>query len=968
MEEEPDWLPSPVVPHPDSRKESFLFVTLDPETNSRQLYVSSGTETLRLTGTDGDKSDPQWGPLVENETVCTGQLVFFLADDTTQREETRNLKFLCLDPSTLAVIPEGGTERVLAPFPSDAPEDVLSFTLSPAGGTEVVLATSGGDLYTAADPPTLLSRDGIFQNDEDPLLTESGRLLLFTAEIQNGTRQLGAMNRETGKEFQLTALEGYEMAALQRVPNLKDSYVVTLQEMEEKKVSVALLRITDVSDQPFSWCDLLLIFPLPENFSGKTPVVWGGMTDEGNYLEILPELIGEEGHEIAYAKGEISTCSLVSEPVTRLQNVELTESPLTCLEDARNPSLVPRGDRPPALSYFKPDTEREVAVGATLEIGDLIGKPCECTRDEECDDGTPCTDDACRGHACQYVKSADPNCCNSEEECKYGQLCKNHQCVEESEEKSREEKKEEPPEKRKAEPDKEEDKKSCPPSDNPCQQNVYNSTVASCLLQPANNGATCNDGNTCTVNDKCKNGVCKGFLVDCPCQSDADCAQKEDGNLCNGTLYCDKSSAKQFEWVCKVNLKTIISCYSDSATLCAKNSCDPKNGKCFLSLSTDGTPCDDGEYCTKPDQCVSGVCKAGACDFSGPPCQCKNDNDCLKYDDGNSCNGTWYCDIAENKCHVNPATMIACPTAGDSTCSQNLCNPNTGKCETTPSVAGLACDDGNSCTIADACQGGKCVPGKNNCECTVDADCDKKNEGNLCLGQYFCNKTSGVCGLNPATVPDCTQENETACMKNSCDPKTGKCVMIPKSDGFSCDADGQNCTPKDFCKGGECITGEWDYSLSWCGCKDNADCEAKDEDICNGTSYCDKTGGIHQCKDNPATVVKCDISKNTDCKITYCHSKAGKCLTAELNGNVCEDGNPCTQGDLCTAGVCQPGQNACECLMDADCDKLDDQNLCNGVLFCDKSNHKCKINPVTIVTWCSKDTLCDPATGKCKKP
>jgi hypothetical protein len=37
----------------------------------------------------------------------------------------------------------------------------------------------------------------------------------------------------------------------------------------------------------------------------------------------------------------------------------------------------------------------------------------------------------------------------------------------------------------------------------------------------------------------------------CACTNDSDCAKSEDGNLCNGTLYCDKSVAGAFE--CKVN-------------------------------------------------------------------------------------------------------------------------------------------------------------------------------------------------------------------------------------------------------------------------------------------------------------------------------------------------------------------------------------------------------------------------------
>ncbi len=56
---------------------------------------------------------------------------------------------------------------------------------------------------------------------------------------------------------------------------------------------------------------------------------------------------------------------------------------------------------------------------------------------------------------------------------------------------------------------------------------------------------TCDDGNACTIDDSCLEGVCDGDLnPSCQCLEDADCAEFEDGDLCNGTLRCVANSCE----------------------------------------------------------------------------------------------------------------------------------------------------------------------------------------------------------------------------------------------------------------------------------------------------------------------------------------------------------------------------------------------------------------------------------------
>lgn len=52
-------------------------------------------------------------------------------------------------------------------------------------------------------------------------------------------------------------------------------------------------------------------------------------------------------------------------------------------------------------------------------------------------------------------------------------------------------------------------------------------------------GKASDHDNACTSGDVCKAGACHSGTNTCPCSSDADCAGKHDGNLCNGTLYCN---------------------------------------------------------------------------------------------------------------------------------------------------------------------------------------------------------------------------------------------------------------------------------------------------------------------------------------------------------------------------------------------------------------------------------------------
>jgi len=524
------------------------------------------------------------------------------------------------------------------------------------------------------------------------------------------------------------------------------------------------------------------------------------------------------------------------------------------------------------------------------------------------------------------------------------------------------------------------------------------SPTAGCT-NSANTGP-CDDGNPCSSPDACFNGGCApGPNVCGVCKTDSDC--KDDGDLCNGTLVC---SAGQ----CQQKPGSIVVCADGGA--CATNACDAKTGLCVKTSKPNGTACDDGTVCTASSACAGGACVganplscddnnqctldscdakvgctktpvAGACDDLNPcttgdvcspsgqcvpgvnTCQCLQNADCAKFEDGDLCNGTLIC--SANQCTIKPGSVVTCPSGGACTVSQ--CEPKSGACVATTKpngtpcddksvcttgdacqagacvggklvcddsnpcttdgcdaalgcrftpANGAPCDDGNACTKPDVCQAGKCQGGANTCQCAVQADCAKFEDGDLCNGTLVCS--AGQCAVGPGTVVNCPDDGKI-CTNLLCDKATGKCNSANVADGSACGG-AELCGGTGTCKAGACAGA--------IGCADDG---------------------------NPCTTAACD----------------GKGLCSQApNSATCSDGNVCTVGDVCAGGACKPGANQCQCKVDADCAALDNGNLCDGVLIC--SAGVCVPKPNSVVTCaptgapCTQNQ-CDPKTGVCNK-
>ena len=380
------------------------------------------------------------------------------------------------------------------------------------------------------------------------------------------------------------------------------------------------------------------------------------------------------------------------------------------------------------------------------------------------------------------------------------------------------------------------------------------------------------DGNACTIGDLCNLGVCQpGKAKNCddgnPCSEDScnlasGCTHTDDDGL-----PCDDENPCTLGDTCgggTCGAGVAKTCTSSSPCLLAL--CDVKTGKCAYLDATAGLPCSDGNVCTGPDTCLDGLCKSKLVDCDdGNVCtddSCDPKSGCSQIastkpcDDGSKCT---YGDVCKAGLCAALAVDVTATCDDGNPCTTDSCLPAKG-CHHTANKVG--CDDGNPCTKGDTCAETKCVPGTNVCSCGGDGDCAAKEDGNLCNGTLFCDKSAFpfTCEVNPKTVLSCDGGADTDCVKNTCQAASGKCAMVPATDGAACDADGDACTEQDVCASGKCVVGK--------------------------TKICDDS--------NPCTADSCD-------------AKSGACASAPAAGG-CDDGDACTDGDTCQANQCAAGK------------------------------------------------------------
>lgn len=244
---------------------------------------------------------------------------------------------------------------------------------------------------------------------------------------------------------------------------------------------------------------------------------------------------------------------------------------------------------------------------------------------------------------------------------------------------------------------------------------------------------------------------------DTPCGLDARCvagacvpAVCEPGDTqCAGTgqlLTCDATGT---EWNPTSCAATDRICLTDAGVAaCVDRICEPDVASCSSDAAS-RVVCDAAgsalstEPCPSGTTCLGGTCRAGVC---------------------------------------TPTSCAALST----TCQTATCNALSGECEFTSAPATTACDDGDLCTVNDACSAGRCVAGP-------PRDCSAL--GGPCR-DATCEAAVG-CVVEPAAEGASCGTAPNDCSTNTC--RSGACVTEALADCSACGPDHAW-----LCGGGEC--------------------------------------------------------------------------------------------------------------------------------------------------------------------
>ncbi|MEY3014758.1 MAG: hypothetical protein RIT45_3493 [Pseudomonadota bacterium] len=345
--------------------------------------------------------------------------------------------------------------------------------------------------------------------------------------------------------------------------------------------------------------------------------------------------------------------------------------------------------------------------GSGCDDGDLCtsGETCSagsCTggKAQSCPGGQPCQAVACdpSSGTCKTTLTADGEACDDNDPCTTGETCTSGACGVSG--------------------------AKCDDG-NPCTADACDPGVG-CKNTALTGG--CDDGDACTVGEACTDGKCVGAQPkSCDdgtaCTEDSCDAQtgdcKHDGSKMEGKGCDDDGSACTTGETC-----TQGKCLGGSAKTCADNDpctadgCDPKSGECVFPAAKEGTPCNDGSFCSFGDACDA----AGKC--VGNTIDCNDKNPCttdscdpktgacsfVKKQTGDACDDGDLCTTGDT-CDANGACKAGKPTDCDDAnlCTDDSCETSSGKCLNLPN--NKPCDDGSICTAGESCIGGACKSG-----------------------------------------------------------------------------------------------------------------------------------------------------------------------------------------------------------------------------------------------------------------
>jgi hypothetical protein len=308
-----------------------------------------------------------------------------------------------------------------------------------------------------------------------------------------------------------------------------------------------------------------------------------------------------------------------------------------------------------------------------------------------CDDGNPCTTDACGAAGCTHT-AQNGTACDDANACTTSDVCRAGVCTGEA-------------------------PVTCPAPGACGLPGVCDRTTGQCSRPLVDAGTPCDDANLATSDDACDaTGACAGLPITCTpndaCKTYAPNGTATCAVTINAGASCDDADLTTSDDQCSatgVCVGVPVVCPVDTACMTyAPNG----TATCSVTINS-GASCDDGNLSTWNDRCgVTGQCL-------GQPVSCPTSDVCSTW----TPNGTSTCTVTRND--------------GTPCDDQNACTP-TGTCSAGSCVVGapIVCVNGGSC-VAGSCA---CPSGWTGPTCAVDVD---ECALNACGGGSTCTNTAG---------------------------------------------------------------------------------------------------------------------------------------------------------------------------------------------------------------------------------